>query len=725
MYESFYGLNANPFRLVPDARFFYASSGHKRGLAYLRYGLHQGQGFVVVTGRPGTGKSTLVQTLFSELTDRQLVVASLSSTNLGASDILQAVGHSFDVYGDGTNKASLLIAIENFLKAKARQGKRVILIVDEAHNLPQVSLEELRMLSNFQLGDQSLLQIMLLGQHQLPDILARPDMEQLSQRVIASCHLKPLNKDETRFYIGHRLQCVGWQGDPSFSAEAVAVVYAASTGIPRLINIFCDRMLLAASLDGKHAIDLQQAKAVLAELQEEATGTFSRVRLEVDDLLGFEPLPGDDFLLTRVAVSATKKKILADGKRSHGEVPAQINEQLDTDNAVADIDDKQQAAGCDFEPSFSSEPRPESNTGAVVEDHPLDDADNVVYQKFEPGEQPGFDVEPVVEQVSSWKKPVAIIVLLAVVLMFMALFFLADIKKLLAGVRTNASAESVVELQKPQTETARQFESLPVATAIKKKVIPPSQLETNDSALTEDKQAQAAEMEETVAVLVNNKPDSLVAIEKPMVVVSPEITEKPVQLEIIKPEPKPKPKPVAQQPVKVEKKQQKEIVLAKIEKSAEIKKVVPKLEAKAPQPVAKENVELPSEFVNDQSGTETVSDLELAALIFDLISYYESGDLDGFSALFVKNAVADGMSGVAKIRKDYQRLFSSTDLRQMRVEDMQWQHDADRSSGSGKFFVSVWRDVNGEPFVQQGRLNIELVKNGDKRLVTRMNHNID
>ena len=153
--------------------------------------------------------------------------------------------------------------------------------------------------------------------------------------------------------------------------------------------------------------------------------------------------------------------------------------------------------------------------------------------------------------------------------------------------------------------------------------------------------------------------------------------------------------------------------------------MVPKLEPSLSQPVAKANIELPPEVIDDQLVTETVSDLELTALVFDLVFYYETGDLDGFSALFAENAVADGMNGVTKIRKDYQRLFQSTDLRQMRVEEMRWQHGADRSSGSGEFFVSVWRDVGGEPFVQQGRLNIELVRSGDKLLVTRMNHKID
>jgi len=472
--------------LVPDTRFFYASSGHKRGLAYLRYGLHQGQGFVVVTGRPGTGKSTLVQTLFSELSGQQLVVASLTSTNLGAADILQAVGHSFDVYGEGNNKASLLIAIENFLKAKTRQGKRVILIVDEAHNLPQVSLEELRMLSNFQIGDQPLLQIMLLGQHQLPDMLARPDMEQLSQRVIASCHLKPLNKIETRAYIGHRLQCVGWCGDPSISAEAVAVVYAASTGIPRLINIFCDRMFLAASLDGKHAIDLQQAKAVLAELQQEVAGSFSTVKLEVDDLIGFEPLPGDDFSVAPMPANVAEKKAQADEHSSSTAEHVQTDERSEPDNAVAAVDDKQPTAGCDFEPSFSGDTASESNADATDQNQLMNDASDFVQQRFEPGEQPGFDVEPRVAQVRWWKNPLAIIVLLAVVLVFVALIFMTDIQKVSNRILTDGFFGVSNTLLQLQPEMMLQFEPLPVTDPANQTELPALLLEGNIIVSVED-----------------------------------------------------------------------------------------------------------------------------------------------------------------------------------------------------------------------------------------------
>ncbi len=153
--------------------------------------------------------------------------------------------------------------------------------------------------------------------------------------------------------------------------------------------------------------------------------------------------------------------------------------------------------------------------------------------------------------------------------------------------------------------------------------------------------------------------------------------------------------------------------------------MAPKLEAEVLPPEAKASIELPAEIEADQVVLNTDSEFELTALIFDLIFYYESGDLDGFSALFAKNAVADGMKGVARIRKDYQRLFTSTDLRQMRVEDMQWQHDADRATGQGRFFVSVWRNVGGEPFLQQGTLNVELVRDGDKLFVTRLTHELN
>ena len=712
MYESFYAFSANPFRLVPDAHFYYASSGHKRGLAYLRYGLHQGQGFVIVTGRPGTGKSTLVQTLFSELTDQQLIVSSITSTNLGAADILQAVGNSFDVYGDASNKASLLIGIENFLKAKARQGKRVILIVDEAHNLPQASLEELRMLSNFQLGDKSLLQIMLLGQHQLPEILAQPDMEQLSQRVIASCHLQPLSKDETRAYIGHRLQCVGWRGDPSISGEAVALVYAASTGIPRLINVFCDRMFLAASLDGKHDIDLQQAKAVLTELQQEATGTFSSVTLEIDDLIGLDPLPGDDFLLAPEPVSVVENDVQTDEDSGHDKVPDQVDEQHEEESFVVAVEDKPQVAASDFEPSFSSDTCADLTPDTTEQDQQLDDSDDIAHQKFEITEQLGN--ESTAEQVGLWKKRIVIIVLLAVVLVFVVvLFIIADDKKLPEDTRSDASSADVAAIQKPQTEFAQQFESLPVMTPDNQTELSTPLPDVENIIPAEAESIQSFEVEETgldFEQLSLDNSDSLIVIAPPVAAEYSELIGEPAQSEILKSEPESE--PVVNKTKVPAKIKHKNVVADKVDQPVVNKSAVPKQKAKQSKPEAK--------VVG-----ESISDSELTTLVFDLINFYEKGDLDAFSALFAKDAVANGMNGVAKIRKDYKRLFSSTGKRQMSVDDMQWQHNPGRASGRGVFTVSVWKKVGLEPLLQQGILNIELIRNDGKLLITTLSHELN
>ncbi|MCB1770385.1 MAG: AAA family ATPase, partial [Candidatus Competibacteraceae bacterium] len=209
MYIDYYGFSAKPFQLSPDPRFFFGSSGHSRALAYLRYGLSQGEGFIVVTGGIGTGKTTLVKSLFSELDSRQVVAAQLVTTQLEADDLLRTVVASFGLPYEDASKAILLRRFEDFLRGHAEQGRRTLLVVDEAQNLPMRSLEELRMLSNFQVAERPLLQSFLLGQEEFRFTLQDPGMEQLRQRVIASCHLNPLSQDEIGPYIEHRLHIVG------------------------------------------------------------------------------------------------------------------------------------------------------------------------------------------------------------------------------------------------------------------------------------------------------------------------------------------------------------------------------------------------------------------------------------------------------------------------------------------------------------------------------------
>jgi putative secretion ATPase (PEP-CTERM system associated) len=232
------------------------------------YGAHQGEGFIVITGEIGAGKTMLAATLAHNVASRNLVLAKVVSTNLEADDMVRTVAASFGLPQENS-KAALLNAVEQFLLACHRQGKRALLVVDEAQNLPARSVEELRMLSNFVSADKPLLQTFLLGQPEFRKTLQSPAMEQLRQRVIATCHLGPLDGAETEAYIVHRLQTVGWREDPSFSKEAFAAIHQYTGGIPRKINVLCDRLLLLSRLDEKHAITVNAVALVVNELQQE------------------------------------------------------------------------------------------------------------------------------------------------------------------------------------------------------------------------------------------------------------------------------------------------------------------------------------------------------------------------------------------------------------------------------------------------------------------------
>lgn len=269
MYESFYRLSGKPFQLSPDPDFYYESRVHKRAYAYLEYGLYQGEGFIVITGEVGAGKTTIVRNLLAHLDQGKVVAAHLVSTMLDADDLVRSVCAAFGLATKGTDKGSLLADLEAFLKNVALKGKRALLIVDEAQNLTPRAIEELRMLSNFQVGERALLQSFLVGQPELRRIMQHQSMQQLRQRVIASYHLGPLDRDETQRYIEHRLKHVGWRGDPKVEAEAYDAVFAFTSGIPRRINLVCNRLMLSGFLRDSHTLGAQDVEVVAQELKEE------------------------------------------------------------------------------------------------------------------------------------------------------------------------------------------------------------------------------------------------------------------------------------------------------------------------------------------------------------------------------------------------------------------------------------------------------------------------
>lgn len=269
MYESYYKLSAKPFQLKPDPDFFFGSKGHKRAMSYLEYGLSQGEGFIVITGDVGAGKTTLMRSLFRKLENKNILAAQIVNTHLDADDTLRMVVSAFGLPYVDASKADLLIRLEQFLRQCDEQGKRALLVVDEAQNLTPHTVEELRMLSNFQTAEKSLLQIFLLGQPEFRKTLLRGDMQQLRQRVIATYHLGPLDAMETLEYIEHRLHTVGWNGDPSFSVDAFFEIYNFTGGIPRKINSLCDRLFLLGYLEERHIFRSADIKEVINDIQQE------------------------------------------------------------------------------------------------------------------------------------------------------------------------------------------------------------------------------------------------------------------------------------------------------------------------------------------------------------------------------------------------------------------------------------------------------------------------
>jgi len=269
MYEEFYQLSGKPFQLSPDSRFFFNSSSHNRAMAYLRYGLSQGEGFIVITGGIGTGKTMLVANLFQEIAEDSLVAAQIVSTQIGEEDVLRMVNAAFGLAHEGLSKAALLRNLEAFFRARRAEGKRVLLVVDEAQNLPRRSIEELRMLSNYQQDGKALLQSFLIGQAELRSTLQGSGMEQVRQRIIAGYHLRPLDRLEMQAYIEHRLRLVDWSENPKFEEVAYDRLYGATGGVPRRVNNVVDRVLLYGALEELGLVDAPHVDTVVAEMAEE------------------------------------------------------------------------------------------------------------------------------------------------------------------------------------------------------------------------------------------------------------------------------------------------------------------------------------------------------------------------------------------------------------------------------------------------------------------------
>jgi len=281
MIEDYFGLIKAPFKLSADPYFYFDSPTHRKAMSYLQYGIQQAEGFVVITGDTGVGKTTLVHQLLDGLDHSQIVTATMDIGHVAPGGALDQVLSAFRIEPAGNGASASIEALQEYLTDQVRDGRQAVLIVDEAQNLSPQTLEELRILTNLSYDGLPLLQIFLIGQSEIQDMIARPDMEQFRQRVIASYHVSALSREETAAYIDHRLYAAGFKDEQSlFTDRAQDLIYRHTGGVPRRINKLCARVLLQTALDEKEFVDAAVVQTVIDDLDVE-TGVASGVQDDV------------------------------------------------------------------------------------------------------------------------------------------------------------------------------------------------------------------------------------------------------------------------------------------------------------------------------------------------------------------------------------------------------------------------------------------------------------
>lgn len=760
MYTKYYGLQAQPFRLTPDPYFFFTSATHKSALAYLRYGMKLGEGFIVVTGAAGTGKTTLSLALLGSLARDEMVVGELVTTHLQDEDLLRSIAAAFKLSAAGA-KSDLIFRLQGFFTRHAQAGKHVLLVVDEAHNLPQSSFEELRMLSNFHRGSQALLQCILLGQPPLRDMLAQTGMEQFQQRVIATHHLHPLSPTETRGYILHRLQQAGWRGDPGFTAEAVRLVHQYTQGIPRLINALCNRLMLYGYIEEKHQIDATATIQVYNEWEQEFghMGSVEPLRQPQLEEINFAGITQKHVTLDRAvgayapacraAPAARPKATLA--ARPAAPVPASAHTTATDVRRNAAIASPQSGAplALSISPPRDAPPQPtftERITDAIV-------------RLISASGSPSTPFSSPLSQKSALLLPLTASV---VVLVIGAMILPVNNPepKLLAKIATPPSPKTAATAPaQPKTMAAHKLKatapaadpSLLSAAPLQSQQPAPEQVATPGTDAND-----TLPVTSTAAIEIAQRTHDIPAGHIPRIVM-PE-TEFAALIPQPQPEAKSPPQPVAQQshavqapqvsatevaarapasPVKVPLKTEAHAAPATV---ISPKKTKPQQIEIAPPPGLAAAVAVATVNSQQQPSTSSehplqttseiteapkalpISEDELSTLLARFRGAYDSGDMNALMQLFASDARGDDDDDRASITHSYQKLFNVTDERSLALKDLHWRSVGDTVQGEGQFVATVKDKGRNWTSSYVGTINLRIEKRDGQVLITALRH---
>ncbi len=713
VYESFYKFSDKPFRLSPDPQFFYPSAGHKRALSYLLYGLNQGEGFVVITGAPGTGKTTLAHKLLLQVDPQSVVVAHLASTQIEAEDLLRLVAASFKLRSENVSKASLLKDIESFLLARARERKRCLLVVDEAQNLPPRSIEELRMLSNFQVGNKALMQVFLLGQEQFRVMLNSADFEQLRQRVIADYHLHPLDAEETRRYVEARLQHVGWQNDPQFDAGAHAMIFEYTGGLPRRINMFCDRLLLFGYLEGLHALTHATVCSVITELHNEI--------LPRSNNIVFTPAEPS---VEPVAPTETRVSDATDRPTSPPPplpaAPRTAQPAMEGKGAEPTKSNTPPAAATQRQ-APPAEPTPaETPNAAAVRNifatNPLREARDPAMADFllaepEPRLNPRGDPRRALSNAmlslagaeSRW----LLMILGACVLLLMLTFLfypsLQDALQRMQPPQVESRAPLSTEITGSSAGLAQQITDPSENVLTEKRILASPSPAISENVITDKPERLLHTSNEPVATPALEKkfPAVSVADDKAPQAVSP--SQKTPALE--------QRSPVQSTPGTMP--------VAKSAAAAASPDATSTPATTAPIPASASIAP-----IETGAPVNAISQRELALLVVKFTRYYEEGNLPLFLSLFDPQVRTEDSNSVDAIQNDYSDLFKKTALRKIHFGEIHWENAGRLAQGTGAFEVQI-SPAEGEPArALLGEITFHIEKKNSAIVITALYHTL-